>query len=236
MTLHFRPARGGRRALGGKAATGRKRCVIALLMAAGAPISGASAAWVGQPPQPASVASPLVLGLLLPPEEPEAASIREGALLAVEEANWSSGLPVRLVVRGRTGPWGSDASEAALLVTEDGATGLIGPTEGTACHLLLQVAGRTHVPVVLLCPEASLTRAAVPWVARVVPRTLDEARALFSGIDPRTRAGRPGNRMSRLRLTSAHGGSFLPLPPPAWQPTGSRATGRGPAEDRKAEP
>jgi ABC-type branched-subunit amino acid transport system substrate-binding protein len=123
----------------------------------------------------------LVVGLLLPPDEPEAAGIRQGTLAAAEEANEGPGPRVTVAVRGKTGAWGSDASEAALLVMDDGAGALIAPPSGAASHLVLQVSGRTAVPVASLCPDASVTRASIPWMVRVAPSTLDEARALFAG-------------------------------------------------------
>src|SRR5512140_995317 len=132
------------------------------------------------------VVAALVVGLLLPPDEPEAASIRKGVLAAVAEANAAGGPEVVLKIRGRNGPWGSDAAEAARLVEEDGASVLIAPPDGAATHLVLQVSGRTGVPVLTLCPDSSVTRTAVPWVARVVPSATDEARAVFA----RTRAAR----------------------------------------------
>ena len=157
--------------------------------------------------------TPLVVGLLLPPDEPEAVSIRQGTLAAAEEANESSGPRVRIAVRGKKGPWGSDASEAALLVMDDGASALIAPTGGAASHLVLQVSGRTALPVASLCPDASVTRASIPWMVRVVPSTLDEARLIFSDV-PSTRwlafvpAGRAGREAlsdlaSALSATSA---------------------------------
>jgi hypothetical protein len=48
-------------------------------------------------------ATNVVLGLLLPPEEAQAASLREGAQLAVEQANKTPGKHVALMVRGRVG-------------------------------------------------------------------------------------------------------------------------------------
>ncbi|MHB8520257.1 MAG: ABC transporter substrate-binding protein [Limisphaerales bacterium] len=127
-------------------------------------------------------ASALVIGVLLPPEEPETNSIRQGVLLAVEETNRQPGPKVTVVFRGRTGPWGADATEAAQLVNEDGAQGLIAPPGGAASHLLLQVAGRTAVPVVTLCPDSSVSETGVPWMVRIPARTTDEARALFIGL------------------------------------------------------
>jgi ABC-type branched-subunit amino acid transport system substrate-binding protein len=172
---------------------------LALLMA-GRPADVIGAARAGSAGAAGSVgASPVVVGLLLPPEEPEALSIRQGARAAVEEANEAAaGGGVRIVERGKKGAWGSDASEAALLVMDDGAQALLAPTGGAATHLVLQVSGRTALPVASLCPDASVTRASIPWMVRVAPSTLDEAKTIFGGVPasiwlafvPEGRAGR----------------------------------------------
>lgn len=122
------------------------------------------------------------IGLLLPPEQAESSSIRDGVTLAVEHANTTAAAPVRIVIRGRVGQWGADAVEAARMVTDDGVAGLIAPPNGAATHLVLQVAGRTAVPVVSLCADESVTRTGVPWMVRVVPGTIPEARALLKGL------------------------------------------------------
>lgn len=124
----------------------------------------------------------IVIGLLVPPEEPSAASLRDGATLGVEQANKFAGPPIRLVIRGRTGQWGADGVEAARMVTDDGAQGLIAPPDGAATHLVLQVSGRTSVPVISLCGDSSVTQTGVRWMARIVPCTVDEAKTLFTGI------------------------------------------------------
>ncbi|MFI5180057.1 MAG: ABC transporter substrate-binding protein [Thermoanaerobaculia bacterium] len=142
--------------------------------------------------------APVVIGLLVPPEETEGISVRRGAELAVAEANEMPGPPLKLAVRGRKGTWGSDATEAARLLEEDGAAALLAPPGGAATHLVLQVAGRTGVPVASLCPDGSVTRTALPWMVRVSPSTADEARVIFSGTGatrwlafvPPARAGR----------------------------------------------
>ncbi len=152
--------------------------------------------------QGAAQSTNIVIGLLLPPEEPEAASLREGATLGVEEANHSAAVRVQLVIRGRAGQWGADGVEAARMVADDGAQGLIAPPDGSASHLVLQVSGRTAVPVVSLCADSSVSRTGVPWMARIVPQTTDEAKALFSGLGshrwlavvPEGRAGREAAR------------------------------------------
>jgi branched-chain amino acid transport system substrate-binding protein len=127
-------------------------------------------------------ADALVIGLLLPPEEAEASSLRQGVVLGVDHANQSAAVQAEVVIRGRVGQWGADAGEAARMVTDDGARGLIAPPDGAASHLALQVSGRTAVPVVSLCADSSVSQTGVPWMVRVVPRTVDEASALFTGL------------------------------------------------------
>ena len=126
--------------------------------------------------------SSVKIGLLLPPDEPQGASVREGVLLARDHANAAGTNHVEIIIRGRSGQWGADGVEAARMVTDDEVDGLIAPPDGAATHLTLQVSGRTAVPVVSLCADSSTGRTGVPWTLRVVPRTEDEARALFEGL------------------------------------------------------
>ena len=126
----------------------------------------------------------LKIGVLLPPEEPQLQSVREGILLAQEHANQGTCGPVQVSIRGRVGQWGADAMEAARLVADEGAAGLIAPPGGAASHLVLQVSGRTAVPVVTLCADSSVGHTGVPWLLRMAPRTEDQAAALFKEIFP----------------------------------------------------
>ena len=128
-----------------------------------------------QMPQP-------VIGLLLPETEPQALSLKQGALLGVEDWKGSGGTVPRLIVRGAAGQWGTDGVEAARMVTDDEVQGLIAPTDGAASHLALQIAGRTAAPVVSLCGDSSVTQTGVRWMVRVAPSTMDEASAIFSGL------------------------------------------------------
>ncbi len=155
-----------------------------------------------------------VIGLLLPPDEPEAAEVREGVALAVAHANRLASNQATLVVRGRVGQWGADGVEAARMVLDDGAVGVVAPPSGAATHLALQIAGRTAVPVISLCPDSSVTQTGVPWMLRVVPSTVQEAQALFSVLNtnrpPTARRslavvpdGRPGRETTRDLQTAA---------------------------------
>ena len=132
--------------------------------------------------QPATDSPPILIGLLLPPEETEAASLRHGVELGVEHANEMPGAKVSLLVRGRVGQWGTDGEEAGRMVLNDGAQGLIAPPGGAPSHLVLQIAGRTATPVISLCPDSSVVGAGIPWMIRIVPSTREEARFLFLSL------------------------------------------------------
>jgi ABC-type branched-subunit amino acid transport system substrate-binding protein len=126
------------------------------------------------------------IGLLLPPTEADAGDIRRGAELGLAAVNRQPGAKVEIIVRGQAGQWGSDGNEAVMLALDDGADALLAPSSGATVHQALQVAGRTRVPVVSLCPDTSVTRAGVPWTVRVAARTDDEAAALFAVIKQAT--------------------------------------------------
>jgi ABC-type branched-subunit amino acid transport system substrate-binding protein len=172
----------------------------------------------------AAGAPPILIGLLLPPEEAEAASLRRGVQLGVDHANRLPGAKVSLLVRGRVGQWGADGEEAGRMVLDDGARGLIAPPGGAPSHLALQVAGRTATPVISLCPDSSVVGAGIPWMVRIVPGTRDEARMLFaafrtnaaghpfrwSALVPNERAGREA--ASDLRYAAEAAGCSLDRP------------------------
>ena len=69
----------------------------------------------------------LLIGLLLPPEESSGLSLSQGAQFAVHHCNEQPGAKASLVIRGRPGQWGDDGVEAARMVLDDGARGLIAP-------------------------------------------------------------------------------------------------------------
>ena len=73
-----------------------------------------------------------MIGMLLPPEEAQAQSLREGMLLAADQGNATA------VIRGRAGQWGADGVEAAAMVSEDEVMGLVAPPDGAGSHLTLK--------------------------------------------------------------------------------------------------
>jgi ABC-type branched-subunit amino acid transport system substrate-binding protein len=132
-------------------------------------------------------ARPVTLGLVAPPGEADAASLLRGVQLAVADAN-TADAPVALEVRSESGQWGSVGNDAVTLVCERHVDAIIAPADGAATHLILQVSGRTRVPVAGLCSDSSVTEAGVPWAVRVVPRTDLAAGVLFAAVRQPDRA------------------------------------------------
>ena len=109
---------------------------------------------------------------------------------------------------------GDRRQRCGILVSERHVDAIIAPSDGGASHLILQVSGRTRVPVASLCSDSSVTDAGVPWAIRVVPRTDQEAEALFAAARRPDRsplhwwavvpAGRPGRAVRRDLETAAH--------------------------------
>lgn len=126
-----------------------------------------------------ATARPVKLGLIAPPNEPDSTSLLRGVRLAVAAANQPPDAPVELEVRSETGQWGTVGNDAVALVCTRHVDALIAPSDGAASHLVLQVSGRTRVPVASLCPDVSVTEAGVPWAVRVVPRTDQAAETIF---------------------------------------------------------
>jgi ABC-type branched-subunit amino acid transport system substrate-binding protein len=175
------------------------RCLLAWLLLA----SFADGAGVRQ----------VTLGLVAPPSEPDAVSLLRGVQLAVAEANESADAQVELEVRSENGQWGTVGNDAVILVCNRHVDAIITPSDGAASHLILQVSGRTRVPVASLCSDSSVTDAGVPWAIRVVPRTDQEAEALFAAARRPDRSplhwwavvptGRPGRAVRRDLETAA---------------------------------
>ena len=155
----------------------------------------------------------VTLGLVVPPTEPDADSLLRGVQLAVAEANETGDAPVGLEVRSENGQWGTVGNDAVVLVCNRHVDAIITPSDGAASHLILQVSGRTRVPVASLCSDSSVTEAGVFWAVRVVPRTDQEAKALFAATRRPDRsplhwwavvpAGRPGRAVRRDLETAA---------------------------------
>lgn len=141
---------------------------------------GAGTAGFCGPPE--SATTPLKIGLVLPPGEPEGETIRRGAQLSAELLGAGLSRPIELIVRSSPGQWGTEGDDAVALALDAGAQALLAPAVGATVHLVEQVAGRTRIPTASLCGDTSVTGARIPWVLRLVPDNVQEARALFAGV------------------------------------------------------
>jgi branched-chain amino acid transport system substrate-binding protein len=170
--------------------------------------------WMLLAPLVSGAGAPQVtLGLVVPPSEPEATSLLRGVQLAVAEANETGDAPVGLEVQSQNGQWGTVGNDAVILVCNRHVDAIISPSDGAATHLILQVSGRTRVPVASVCSDSSVTEAGVPWAVRVVPRTDQEAEALFAAAQRPDHpplhwwavvpTGRPGRAVRRDLETAA---------------------------------
>lgn len=115
---------------------------------------------------------PLKIGLLLPDRGNrlmEAAEVRRGAEMAVDEAR-HSGQRVNLVVRTDGGNWGTGVRAITALAFTDNSDVLMGGVDSATAHLIEQIAMKARVP--FLTPWASdytLTRIGIPFMFLIAP-------------------------------------------------------------------
>lgn len=138
-------------------------------LALGAIAAGAADAGSGQP---------LRVGFVISSEEAFRSSLRRGAELAAARFNATSTRPLQLVIREGAGQWGADGDQAGRLAIDDEVGVLISPPGALASHQVLQVAGRTQIPVISLSGEDGLFGAGVPWMVSLVPGVVEELRLL----------------------------------------------------------
>lgn len=119
------------------------------------------------------------IGVLLSGDENEDSAVLKGLQLAMNGLKGAVRNKFELVARQKSSQWGQEADEAVSMVFGEGASGLIVGSGGIPSHLLLQVAGRTRIPVVSLCSDTSVTGAGIPWAVRMLPSNIDEATTIF---------------------------------------------------------
>jgi ABC-type branched-subunit amino acid transport system substrate-binding protein len=156
------------------------------------------------------------IGFLLPPDTPHLESLELAATLAATLSVPNGAPPATLVIRGKTGQWGDDGTEAARLAIDDEVNSLITPPDGSASHLVLQVAGRTGLPTLSLCPDTSVVGAGIPWHLQITPDTQHQALTILQyirnhhpppwiAIVPEGRAGREiSNDLAHAAATIHH--------------------------------
>jgi len=87
-----------------------------------------------------------------------------------------------LVARDENGPWGRAASEVAGLVVDERAIALITSADGAVAHLAEQVANKVGVPVLTFSTDRTTTQINLPWIFRLGPTDVGEARAFATDI------------------------------------------------------
>jgi branched-chain amino acid transport system substrate-binding protein len=130
----------------------------------------------------------ITIGLLAPlsgPRRAEGETLVRVAELALEDeaANpLPGGCRLVLAARDENGPWGRAASEVVHLVVDERAAALIASSSGAAAHLAEQVGNKIGVPVLTLSTDTTTTQINLPWIFRLGPTDLEQARVFARDI------------------------------------------------------
>jgi len=122
------------------------------------------------------------LGVAGPANTAAGRQLLQGVTLAAAEANARGGyhdLPYEVISRPDDGPWGVVAKQIVRLACEDEAWVIIGSLDGARAHAAELVAAKLWVPVLATAADHTIDYANVPWVFRVLPDDLSQARALL---------------------------------------------------------
>lgn len=161
-------------------------------------------------PEPEGLRS-VKIGLLAPlydhPDAPLGSAMRDGMLLALEEANAEGGyrgLPFEIVAKNDLPLWGASSNMIVDLAYEDRVWAILGSVEGNSTHILLRVALKIEIPIVNTADtDPTLMETNIPWIVRVMPDDRQECYRLFrrfhgeSGLR-RAAVIRTGERFGRM--------------------------------------
>jgi ABC-type branched-subunit amino acid transport system substrate-binding protein len=128
------------------------------------------------------------LGILAPlyghPDAALGTAMRDGMLLALEEANAGGGyrkIPFEAVVRNDLPLWGASSNAIVGLCYDDGVWAILGSVEGNSTHVLLRVALKIEIPVVNTADtDPTLMETNIPWILRVMPDDRQACYRLFA--------------------------------------------------------
>ena len=130
-----------------------------------------------------------VIGMILPlrgAQEAEGKALLAAAQIALEEEQERGGLPdgrkLVLAVRDESGPWGQASSEILKLIEQDHALAVITSANGATAHQAEQIANKISFPILTLASDSATTQTNVPWVFRLGPSDMDQARAMCQEI------------------------------------------------------
>jgi branched-chain amino acid transport system substrate-binding protein len=132
--------------------------------------------------------SNVTIGILLPRQgshEAEGKAMLEAAQLALEEeaANpLPEGRKLKLAVGDESGQWGQASNEIVRLIMQNQAVALITSTNGNIAHQAEQVSNKIGIPILTLASDATTTEINIPWIFRLGPSDVDQARAFAQQI------------------------------------------------------
>lgn len=129
------------------------------------------------------------LGFLGPLEgsiiRPLGEQMKNGALLAVEEANKKGGYkgtPYRLMIHNDVGLWGAAANEVVKM-DDEGVWAWVGTIDDINSHVAIRATLKLEIPVINPGdPDPTYTETNIPWVLRVIPDDRQSSYALVKHI------------------------------------------------------
>ena len=126
-----------------------------------------------------------VLAPLTGPHQDEGKALLQAVQLAIEDEAASplpEGRRLSIVPRDQSGPWGRTANEVVHLVYEDQAVAIVTSLDGGSAHLAEQVGNKVGIPVVTLSTDPTTTQINLPWIFRLGPTDVQQARTFGRDI------------------------------------------------------
>ncbi len=127
---------------------------------------------------------PITIGLFVPssPNDEIGRAVFQAAQLVIKKANLAggyNGVPFKLAHRWTERPWTAGPSEILKLVYQDKAVAII-TSLSTESHIAAQIAAKSYIPIISVASsDATLTQARVPWIFRLPPDDLNQAKTLL---------------------------------------------------------
>lgn len=117
------------------------------------------------------------------PDDPFSGDLWYAASLAIADANAGPGLPLRLIPRWSSDPWGTGVSQLTRMVYDEQPLALLGSIDSAATHLAEQVVAKAQLPLVSpIATDPSLTLAGVAWMFSCAPSDEAIARTLVDAL------------------------------------------------------
>jgi len=136
------------------------------------------------------------IGLLGPvgnnPEEIYGRAMRNGAQLAIEQANGkggyrapgaTSGKMYELKVHNDAAQWGASSTEAVKMLFDEHVVAVLGSVDGASTHIMLRVALKLEFPIVdTATTDPTVTETRIPWLIHNFPDDRQQGYALAEAV------------------------------------------------------